>query len=139
TGSGVKGVTVLPVHFAAGMAGAPPPDAAAPVPGEPGLFSASLWLMEPGAYSVFTTVEGENGAGMAIVPVNAVATTRLELKRGMGTLLLGLGIFLFFLLLAIAGAAAREADLEPGAEPDRRLRRRGLVVTAAAALFVSLA
>src|SRR5688572_352210 len=49
--NGVKRVTVLPVHWRAGVKGSPPPDVATPVEGEPNLYHAELWLMARGAYS----------------------------------------------------------------------------------------
>src|SRR5687768_6224455 len=54
----VTRVTALPVRWDAGRKGAPPPDEALPVKDEPGLFSAELWIMDFGAYSVFVDVEG---------------------------------------------------------------------------------
>src|SRR3954466_14034515 len=61
-------VTVLPVRWDAGTRGAPPPDIAKLVPGETNLFTAQLWLMNSGAYSVFVDVSGPEGHGTAIVP-----------------------------------------------------------------------
>lgn len=75
--NGVKRVTVLPVHWRAGVEGSPPPDVAQPVEGEPGLFHAQLWLMARGAYSVHVQVETANASTKVIVPVNSLATTRL--------------------------------------------------------------
>src|SRR6185503_11640322 len=48
----VAQVTVQPVPWDAGAKGAPIPNAASRVPGEPNLFAASLWLMNEGSYSV---------------------------------------------------------------------------------------
>src|SRR6185369_6869525 len=48
--NGVQRVTALPVHWRAGLAGAPPPDVAVQVKGEPNLYHAELWLMARGAY-----------------------------------------------------------------------------------------
>ena len=47
--SGVQRVTVLPVNWRAGLKGAPPPDEAVPVPSEPNLRHAELWLMTGGS------------------------------------------------------------------------------------------
>ena len=54
----VQRVTVLPVFWRAGREGAPPPDEARLVRGETNLYSAELWLMKPGAYSVDVTDRG---------------------------------------------------------------------------------
>ena len=43
-----------------------------PVPGDPELYSAELWLMTVGAYRIEVTVEGSRGAGTASVPVTSV-------------------------------------------------------------------
>src|SRR5262245_46635718 len=78
-GGGVRRVTVLPVFWETGRKGAPPPDEARPVRGDSSLYSAELWLMRTGPYSVFIDVEGDRGSGTAIVPLNSVALERLEL------------------------------------------------------------
>ncbi len=129
-------VSVLPVHAGAGLEGAPPADVARPVSGERDLFTAELWLMASGAYSVFVKVEGARGAGTAIVPLNAVATRRLEMDLGLGAILGGLGLLLFLGLLAIARAAAREGTLAPGTEPDARRNRMSWGVAGVAAAIL---
>ena len=78
----VTRITVLPVHWRAGVEGAPPPDVCKPVQGEPDLYQAALWLMATGAYSVHVAVETSSGAGKLIVPVNSIATTRLHPGSG---------------------------------------------------------
>jgi len=70
----VHRVTVLPVFWRAGREGSPPPDEARLVRGETNLYSAQLWLMKPGAYSVDVTIEGARGKGTLVVPVNSMAT-----------------------------------------------------------------
>ena len=72
----VRKITVLPVHWRAGLEGAPPPDVCQPVEGDPNLYHAQLWLMSSGAYSVHVQVESASGSGKVIVPVNSLATTR---------------------------------------------------------------
>src|SRR5881398_4233065 len=73
----VRRVLVLPVFWDPRTAAPPPADVATPVPGDSTLYSAALWLMRGGAYSVQVTVEGASGTGTALVPVMAVATRRL--------------------------------------------------------------
>src|ERR1051326_2879805 len=76
---GIK-VTVLPVNGWAGLKGAPAPDVATPVRGEPALRHAELWLMTSGSYSVHVAVAGERGSGTGIVPVLSIATRRLMMS-----------------------------------------------------------
>ena len=120
-------VTVQPVQWqATGPKGAPPPDEARPVPGDPATWSAQLWLMTASSYSVRVHVEGAEGAGHVQVPVTAVPSRVLEMPRGMGVVLAGLGLLLFAGAVPIVGAAVRESVLAPGEAPDARRRRRAL-------------
>lgn len=139
--NGVKRVTVLPVHWRAGVKGSPPPDVAEPVEGEPNLYHAQLWLMARGAYSVHVQVETTNGAAKVIVPVNSLATTRLPMPAGLGGILAALGTLLILLAATIAGASVRESILAPGLQPtSRRLwAGRAAIGLAAALLALSLA
>lgn len=138
--NGVKRVTVLPVHWRAGVEGSPPPDVAEPVQGEPNLYHAQLWLMARGAYSVHVQVETTNGAAKVIVPVNSLSTTRLPMSGGLGGILAALGILLFLLAATIVGAAVRESILAPGLQPTscRRWAGRAAIGLAAAVLALSL-
>ena len=132
--NGVKRVTVLPVHWRAGVEGAPPPDVAKPVEGEPNLFHAQLWLMARGAYSVHVNVETANGAVKVIVPVNSLATTRLPMTGALGGILVALGVLLFTLAATIVGAGVREGVLAPGLQPTRRQLWAGRAAIGFAAL-----
>ena len=124
-GEGVEHVTVRPLRSDVGLEGAPPPDVAGAVPGEQGLYSAELWLMTAGSYSVEVGVAGTEGEGTVFVPVLAVAERRLAMGPAFGAGLAAVGFFLFVGAVTIVGAAVRESVLEPGAEPDTRRRRRG--------------
>jgi hypothetical protein len=118
--NGVTRVTVLPVHWRAGVEGAPPPDIATPVDGEPNLYHAQLWLMARGAYSVHVNIETTNGSAKIIVPVNSLATSRLPMSGRLGGILTALGVLLFALAISIVGAALRESILAPGFHPTPR-------------------
>ena len=120
----VTRVTVLPVRWDAGRKGAPQPDVAVPVKGETNLYSAQLWLMDMGAYSVFVNIEGTSGAHTEIVPLNSVALRRLPMNGAMEALFALLGALLFFGLIAIIGAAVRESTLDPTTVADPRSKRR---------------
>src|SRR4029077_7193085 len=115
-----------------------PPDVAARVSGDSTLYSAALWLMREGAYSVQVTVEGPNGSGTTLVPVMALATRRLELPPTLGVLLFGLGALLFAGAVTLVGAAVRESVLEPGAAPDRRHTRRARIAAAGGGMLLTL-
>lgn len=135
----VRRVTVQPVRWDLGTKGAPRADEALPVAGEPRLWSAALWFMDFGSYSVHVAVEGAAGTGTVIVPVPAVATQTLGMKRGMALGLAGLGLFLFVGALTIVGAAARESVLPPGEVPDAARCRTSWIARAIAVPVLALA
>jgi hypothetical protein len=134
--NGARRVTVLPVHWRAGLQGAPPPDVCQPVPGDPDLQHAQLWLMASGAYSVHIDVETIHGSGRVIVPVNSLATKRLPMSPFLTILLIALGLLLFFLAISVAGAAVRESVLEPGQAISKRRRWLGRATTIVAAVII---
>jgi hypothetical protein len=134
----VQGVTVLPVFWKAGRKGSPPPDAAKLVRGETTLYSAQLWLMKSGAYSVDVTIEGARGKGTLVVPVNSIATNTRPMTRGYSLVLGGLTTILFVGGMMIVGAIFGEARLDPGVLPTRRDRWRGWLAMAGSAGVLSL-
>lgn len=127
-------VTMQPVHWRTGLEGAPPPDVASPVPGDPSLYTAQLWLMIQGSY----TVRAQVGDGVALVPVVMAPTQLKGMQPGMGALLAVLGMFLFAGAVTIVGAAVRESVLAPGEAPDDRRRLRARVVTVLAGVLLAL-
>lgn len=139
SGEGVRSVLVLPLRGGRPTALQPPPDSARVVSGDPRLFSAQLWLMEGGAYSIQVDVSGAAGGGRAIVPVNSLATRRLAFATPLALGLLGLGLFLLIGALTIVGAAVRESVLPPGAEPDAARRRRSWWIRLATVPLLALA
>lgn len=138
TGVGVEEVTVQANRFDA-LAASPPPEAAAPVDGDPGLYSAPLWIMSGGSNSVTVGVRGSLGEGKAVVPVVVVASSRLELDPKLGITLAAIGVFLFIGLVTIVGAAVRESVLTPGESPDDRQRWKARTAMAATAGVVAVA
>jgi hypothetical protein len=132
-------VSALPARWDTGRKGSPPPDIAKPVAGETNYFATDLWLMNPGAYSVFVNVEGASGKGTAIVPINSMATSRLPMKPWMSSLFLGFGAVLFVTLAALLGTAIREGSLGlDEAISRRRIWAGRIATTLGACLFASL-
>ena len=129
-------VAVRAGQWNVGLDGAPPPETAAPVPGDPTLYSTELWFMTPTSYQIFVDVDGPAGHGAAVVPALALATSERTMDRRLGVVLAGLGLFLSVGLLTIIGAAVRESGLAPGATPDARRRRRARIASAAAAIVI---
>jgi len=112
---------------------------AQPVRGETNLYTATLWLMTPGAYSVHVRVEGAGGSGEVMVPVNNFATARKEMVPGFATMLVVLGVFLFLTAVKLVGAAWGESVLPPGEEIARPVRIRStLAMVASALLFTGM-
>jgi hypothetical protein len=132
-------VSVCAGQWNVGRAGAPPPEKASPVAGDPALYSAELWFMTPTSYQVFAIVDGPAGEGTAVVPVLALATAQRSMDPRLGVALGALGLFLSIGLLTIVAAAVRESVLPPGVEPDARRRRRSRIAAAIAAVAVALA
>jgi hypothetical protein len=135
--NGVSSVSVLPARWDTGRKGAPPPDVANAVKGETNLFASQLWLMNSGAYSVFVNVEGAAGKGVAIVPVNSLALSRLDMPRWMEWMFLGLGVVLFISLAALVGAAVREGSLPIGQQIDIDRRKRARLAIGFAIVLAS--
>src|SRR5436190_17105326 len=135
----VRRVLIQPVFWRAGVAGAPSPDAAKPVAGASRMYAGQLWLMARGAYSVYVTVDGASGVGIASVPVMSVATGRLGMSTGLGALLAALGILLVCGLITIVYAGAGESIVEPGRPLDGTRRRRARLIALVAAPVVALA
>ncbi|MCY3944047.1 MAG: hypothetical protein OXG18_09850, partial [Gemmatimonadetes bacterium] len=133
----VERVTVRPVRWdAAPEGGAPPPDPAVPVPGDPELYSAELWLMTVGSYRIEVTVEGARGAGTASVPVTSVMLGVLDMPPVLGAVLLLLGGLLLAGAVSIAGAAVRESRLGPDETVQTTQRRWGWFAMACAAALL---
>jgi hypothetical protein len=129
-------VSAQPVQWDAGPEGAPPPDAARPVLGEPGSYSASLWLMTSSSYDIRVGVAGPAGRGTVVVPLSTVASRRLEIRSGLAAALLALGALLFAGLLSLVGAGVRESVLAPGERPQPRDRHRAHLAMAATAVVL---
>ncbi len=130
-------VTVQPALWRYGTKGAPAPEAAPAVPGEPGTFQTQIWIMSSGSYAIHVAATGPAGSGTFIVPYTSAATATLGMPDWLGWVLAALGAFLVFGLVSVIGAASREATLPAGLTPDGPRYRRARFASAMA--FVMLA
>ena len=137
TDDDIARVAVRAVFWQAGEDGAPAPSDAALVAGETHLFNVPLWLLRKGSYSVQVTVESARGRGVVAVPLNSAATQNPVMPPALGAVLAGLGVMLFVGAVWIAGAAARDAALDPGADPQPLDRTRGRKAAALAACILA--
>jgi hypothetical protein len=131
-------VAVRAGQWNVGLKGAPPPENAAPVPGDPTLFAAELWFMTPTSYLLAVDVTGPSGPGTVSVPVVALATAERTMAPWLGGVLAALGLFLTAGLVTIVGTAVRESGLPPGQEPDARRRQRGRIGIGVTAIVIGL-
>jgi hypothetical protein len=115
---------------------APTPDIARRSKDDPQFFSGTLWMMTSGSWQVRIAVDGARGAGKLSVPVPAVAQSTKRMDAPLGIALAILGLVLAIGVVSIAGAAAREAQLSPGIEPDASVLRRGRRTMAIASVIV---
>lgn len=129
---GARSVSVRPLRFDAGPRGAPPPDAARPVAGQPGLFTAALWLMRDGEYAIEVSVSGSAGVGATSIPVASLPTRVLPMGPGLLAIVVAFAVLLVAGGLAIVFAAANESTLPPGEKPGPARRRRATAATTVA-------
>jgi hypothetical protein len=129
----VRQIHILPLRLTTQPQFAPVPDLARPSKEDPQFFTGSLWLMATGSWQVRINVDGGSGSGTLSVPVPALPRRVLGVERLLGAILIPLALALAFGLVSIAGAAVREAPLEPGIAPDSARigqARKAMAVTA---------
>src|SRR5580704_12264075 len=127
--------------MALGLTGAgakyqPTPETAERSKQDPQFFAGNLWLMEFGSLQVRVQVDGAHGKGEVSIPVPAISQQALRMARPLAGVLFALTMLLAFGAVAIATAAAREAELAPGAKPAESDRRRGRIVLVVASLLL---
>lgn len=121
-----------------GLNGAPPPEPATPVPGDPTLYAAEIWFMTANSYQMAVDVEGPAGSGSVMIPVMAIATAETTMPWWLGGVLSALGVLLTLGLLTLIGAAVRESVLAPGEQPDARRRWRARLATVGTCVLAGL-
>ena len=136
----VKVVKLVPLPLSGdGARFVPTADVATRVPGTAQSYVGRLWMMSAGSWQVRVTAEGDRGSGQLSVPVPALPLRTREMHRGLALALFAVVLFLGLGAASIAGASVREAQLPPGEAPDRKRRRRALLVTGATIAVVTAA
>jgi hypothetical protein len=137
----IRAVSLVPVQYQAGPEGSPLPVLAQRVPGEPQLWTAEVWLLRPGSYTIHFAIDGARGTGESTVPVNVLGMQNQQMTRGLRATLLASGLFLVLSALLIVGAVAREGGLAWAEQPAKlgAVRWRKAVGITAVLLAASIA
>ena len=134
---GIRQVSVVPLPLTGAGSNLPPtPDLAKRSREDPYFYTCSVWLMAFGSFQVRIEVDGPQGAARLSVPVPAIASQVKSMDRPLGIALFTMMLLLVAGFVTIAGAAVREAQLEPGAAPDPQRRRSARIVMAVTAVIV---
>ena len=125
----VREIRVVPLPLKGpGAKFAPAPDVMQRVKDDPQFYTGTLWMMAFGSWQVRIQADGPKGKGEIAVPVPALAVRTASMQKGLGAGLFGLMLFLVVGIVSIVGAGVREAQLEPGAIPGTKPRRRARIV-----------
>jgi hypothetical protein len=136
---GVRNISITPLALVGEASKHPPtPDAMKTPTSDASYFTGQLWIMAPGSWQIRMIVDGDQGHGVWSVPLPAVAMGTRPMQRSLGVFLAILGVILVIGMTGIVGAAAREAQLAPGAPPTPQRRRKAVIaMTVAFALLVT--
>jgi hypothetical protein len=102
-------------------------------------YTGALWIMASGSWQVRFTVNGSEGRGVLSIPVPATSSSTRGMQAGLGVLLGGLGLLLVVGVIGIVGAAARDAQLPPGAVATKQASKRAWVAMGIALIFMAAA
>ncbi|MGZ3440771.1 MAG: hypothetical protein ACXVDD_14710 [Polyangia bacterium] len=117
----------------------PTPDVATRDRDDAQTFVGHLWLMQAGPWQVRLHVDGARGAGELAVPVPALPARTRSMQTALGLGLLALLLLLAAGAVSISGAGARDAELDRGAAPSARERRRGVRAMVVTGVLVAVA
>jgi hypothetical protein len=136
-GQGVSGIAIAPIPLT-GEASLHPPvaDQMKRSAADQSFYTGALWIMASGSWQVRFTVQGSQGQGVLSIPVPAASSSTKGMDTGLGIVLALLGLLLVAGVVGIVGAAAREAQLAPGAAPTPSGRKRAILAMSAATVFM---
>jgi hypothetical protein len=126
--SGVSSIAMAPIPLT-GEASLHPPvaDEMKQSAQDKQFFTGALWIMASGSWQVRFTVNGIQDKGVLSIPVPATSSATRGMQMGLGVLLGCLGVLLVVGAVGIVGAAARDAQLAPGAVASASGRRRARI------------
>lgn len=136
-GALVSGIEIAPIPLT-GEASLHPPvaDAMKQSGQDKQFFTGTLWIMASGSWQVRFTVKGSQGQGVLSIPVPATSSSTKGMQAGLGILLGGFGLLLVVGVIGIVGAAARDAQLPPGATAGAAGRKRALIAMGVALVLM---
>lgn len=136
-GALVSGIEIAPIPLT-GEASLHPPvaDAMKQSGQDKQFFTGALWIMASGSWQVRFTVKGSQGQGVLSIPVPATSSSTKGMQTGLGILLGGFGLLLVVGVIGIVGAAARDAQLPPGATAGAAGRKRALIAMGVALVLM---
>ena len=139
----VSGIEIAPIPLTGEASHHPPvADQMKQSPQDRQFFTGALWIMASGSWQVRFTVNGNQGNGVLSIPVPATSSSTRGMQTSLGVTLGCLGLLLVVGVIGIVGAAARDAQLPPGATASGQATRRSrvamigaLIITIAAVWF----
>lgn len=131
-GGGISSIAVAPIPLT-GEASLHPPvaDQMKQSASDKSFYTGALWIMASGSWQVRFTLQGSQGQGVLSIPVPATSSSTKGMATGLGIVLSLLGLLLVAGVVGIVGAAAREAQLAPGAAPTASGRKLAIVTMSA--------
>ena len=116
----------------------PPADIAEPIKGEKNMFSAQLWLMDFGSYSLDVRLYENQNVHRSSIPVNSIASKVIGMNQGTSILLSILLFILFFGAINIIRIAYKDSTELPGKNPDKSKIFNSYIVTVLSLIILSL-
>jgi hypothetical protein len=117
---------------------APTPDIAQRSKDDLQFFTGTLWMMTSGSWQVKVHIDGPQGPGELAIPVPALANTTGKMQLPLAITLAVFVLILFLGAISLAGAATREAQLEPGVQATPKDFRKARIAMAVTAILAAL-
>jgi hypothetical protein len=133
----VSGIEIAPIPLTGEAAKHPPvADPMKQSAEDKQFYTGALWIMASGSWQIRFTVHGSQGVGLLSIPVPATSSSTQGMQAGLGVLLGSLGLLLVVGVIGIVGAAARDAQLPPGAVASKQAKQRARIAMACALVLM---